>query len=147
MVRQMIVAVALVLVLGTAVPVVVQVPVVQQAVVTYLTSLPADWNAMSPAALKSRLDAGEKIFLLDVREPHEFADGHIPAAVNVPIRTLVANLDKLPAAKDAVIVVVCGSALRAAYGTMALSMLGYSNVKDMSSGMTGWVTQGFPVVK
>jgi len=145
--KRVIVALALILVLGAAIPVVAQVPVVQQAVAAYLTSLPADWNAMSPAALKSRLDTGEKIFILDVREANEFADGHIQAAVNIPIRTLVANLDKLPAAKDAFVVVVCGSALRAAYGTMALSMLGYGNVKDMSSGMTGWVNQGFPVVK
>lgn len=145
--KRLVVALALILTLGAAVPVVAQVPAVQQAVAAYLTSLPADFNTMAPDVLKARLDAGEKIFVLDVRETNEFADGHIQGATNVPVRTIVANADKLPAAKDTLIIVVCRTGIRAAYGTMALYLLGYTNVKDMSGGMAAWGTAGFPTIK
>lgn len=80
-------------------------------------------------------------------EPQEYAAGHIQGAVNIPIRTLGQNLGKLPAAKDTEIVVMCVSGLRAAYVTMTLTLMGYTNVKDMALGMREWTAQNFPVVK
>jgi rhodanese-related sulfurtransferase len=124
-----------------------QAPTVQDSVSRYLANLPSGFNTISVAALKAKLDAGQKPFILDVREPNEYAAGHVDGAVSIPIRTLGENLTKLPAAKDAEIVVICASGIRAAYGTMALAMLGYTNAKDMASGMQGWNAQGFPVVK
>jgi rhodanese-related sulfurtransferase len=137
---------AVAIAIAAAAPALAQVPTVQEALFGYLTNVPADWNAISVSAVKAKLDAGERIFILDVREESEFANGRIQGAVNIPIRTLGKNLDKMPA-KDTSIVLVCGSAIRAAYVTMALSILGWTNVKDMGFGMTEWVKQGFPVVK
>ncbi|HXF81901.1 MAG TPA: rhodanese-like domain-containing protein [bacterium] len=119
---------------------------VQEALFSYLTNIAPDFNSISVQAVKSRLDAGEKVFVLDVREENEFAAGHIPGAVNIPIRTVPRNMDKLPP-KDAPIVVVCRSGMRAAYVTMTLGILGYSNVKDMAFGMSEWEKQGYPMVK
>ena len=118
----------------------------QEALIAYLTNIPADFNSISVQAVKARLDAGEKVFVLDVREGSEFAAGHIQGAVNIPIRTLGKNLDKLPA-KDAPVIVVCKSGMRAAYVTMTLAILGWTNVKDIAFGMTEWEKQSFPVVK
>ncbi len=132
--------------LATAVPVMAQAPTVQQAVSAYLSALPADFNGIAAPALKARLDAGEKIFLLDVREATEYGNGHIAGAVNVPIRTLMANLDKLPP-RDAPIVTYCAVGTRGAYATMALAMLGYTNVKNLGLGLNGWTAQSFPTVR
>ncbi len=126
---------------------VAQVPSVQDSAMNYLANLPGDFRTIGVPALKAKLDAGEKPFVLDVREPQEYVAGYVQGAVSIPIRTLGQNLSKLPAAKDAEIVVICASGIRAAYVTMALTMMGYTNVKDMALGMREWTAQGFPVVK
>lgn len=146
MVKRLMLVMTVILALGTAVPAVAQVPAVQEALFTYLVNIPADFNSIAAPAVKARLDSGEKLSILDVREENEFAAGHIPGAVNVPLRTIPKSLDKLPP-KNAAVVVVCKSGMRAAYVTMTLSILGWTNVKDIAFGMTEWEKQGLPMVK
>jgi rhodanese-related sulfurtransferase len=138
---------AVAIAVAAATPVLAQAPAaVQEALFAYLTNIPADFNSITVQAVKAKLDAGEKIFVLDVREENEFAAGHITGAVNVPIRTLSKNLDKMPA-KDIPVVLVCKSGMRAAYVTMTLNVLGWTSVKDIAFGMTEWEKQGYSVVK
>ncbi|MDR7522900.1 MAG: rhodanese-like domain-containing protein [Armatimonadota bacterium] len=139
--------VALLVALAAAPTAVAQTSPVQEALFGFLANLPADYHSIMPPALKARLDAGERPFLLDVREAAEFEAGRIQGAVNVPIRTLPRNLDRLPADKNAEIVVICVSGLRASYVTMTLRLLGYTNAKTMALGMREWTAQNFPVVK
>jgi rhodanese-related sulfurtransferase len=119
----------------------------QQSIDAYLTQLPADFETVSCKTLATKHNVGENVFVLDVREPDEFKGGHIEGAVNVPIRSLAKNLDKLPADKATPIAVVCKSGIRAAYATMTLKMLGYNNVKDVVGGMLAWEKEGLPVTK
>lgn len=138
---------AVVMALALSAPALAQAPAaVQEALFHYLTNIAADFNSITVQTVKTRLDAGEKVFVLDVREESEYAAGHIQGAVNIPIRTVARNMDKLPA-RDALIVVVCRSGMRAAYVTMTLGILGYTNVKDMAFGMSEWEKQGYPMVK
>jgi len=88
-----------------------------------------------------------KVFLLDVRETSEVATGYIEGAVNIPVRTVMKNLDKLPADKTAPIIVIGGSGFRSGFTMTVLQMLGYTNVKNMSGGLGAWNSAGFPVVK
>lgn len=113
----------------------------------FLATLPTDFEAIPAMAVKLMLDAGKGLFLLDVREPEEFAAERIAGAVNVPIRTLARATRMLPADKDTTIVVICRTGIRAAYATMTLRILGYTNVKDMAGGMVGWQNQQLPVVR
>ncbi len=126
---------------------VAQAPSVQDAAMNFLRSLPNDFLSIAPPALKAKLDAGEKPFIIDVREPNETATGYIQGAVLIPIRSLPQNIDKLPANKGAEIIVVCGSGLRSSYVVMSLAEMGYTNVKGVTFGMREWNAQGFPVVK
>jgi rhodanese-related sulfurtransferase len=79
-------------------------------------------------------------FLVDVREPGEYQEGHLPNAINIPIRSLAQNLDKIPAGKP--VFVYCKSGHRAALSTAALQLLGYNNVKAFPPGFVGWQKAG-----
>jgi rhodanese-related sulfurtransferase len=119
----------------------------QPPIHAFLSALPADFETIACKTLATKQNVGENVFVLDVREPDEFKAGHIEGAVNIPIRALAQNLDKLPADKAAPIAVVCKSGIRAAYGTMALKLFGYTNVKDVAGGMLAWEKEGLPVTK
>lgn len=119
-----------------------------EAAAQYLSSLPQGFNGIRGDALKAKLDSGEQVFLLDVREPNEFAGGRIEGSVNVPVREVPKSLGKLPQDKNAQIVVICASAVRSGYVVEALSFKGYTNVKHLAAGFTaGWEKAGYPVVK
>ncbi len=112
----------------------------------YIAGLPDGFGGIAPAAAKDQL-AAAKPFLLDVREASELtANGFIEGAVNIPIRTLTASLDKLPA-KDQPIIVYCGIGHRGGIALESLALLGYTNVKSISGGFTAWNAAGLPVVK
>jgi rhodanese-related sulfurtransferase len=119
----------------------------QASIDTFLSNLPADFETVPGKTLAAKQQSGENVFVLDVREPDEFNGGHIEGAVNIPIRVLAKNLDKLPQDKNTQVVVVCRSGIRAAYGTMTLKLFGYTNVKDLAGGMLAWQNDGLPVVK
>jgi rhodanese-related sulfurtransferase len=123
-------------------------PAAWEGAASYLENLPQGFNGIRGDALKAKLDSGENLFLLDVREPNEFAGGHIEGAMNVPVRGVPKALDKLPQDKSAQIVVVCASAVRSGYVAQALSFKGYTNVKHLAAGyVAGWEKAGYPVKK
>ncbi len=139
--------VALVILLGATSVAVGNVPLLQTRVLGFLTYLPEDYKSVTPDAVKARLDAKDLPFVLDVREINEFASGHIAGAVNIPIRSVPANLSRLPASRSAEIITVCPSGFRSAQVTMALTLLGYTNVKTMVLGMREWNARGYPVIR
>jgi pyruvate/2-oxoglutarate dehydrogenase complex dihydrolipoamide dehydrogenase (E3) component/rhodanese-related sulfurtransferase len=77
----------------------------------------------------------DDVFLLDVREPVEFARGHVDGAVNIPLSELRARLDELPAERD--IWVYCAVGQRAYYATRALLQRG-RRVRNLSGGFQSW---------
>ncbi len=111
-------------------------------------SIPADkgFGAVKPTALAEELKGADKPFLLDVREATEVEkDGFIDGALNIPVRIVLRNLDKLPNI-DAKIVVYCGSGHRGGMITAALRLLGYTNVRNVNGGLNGWKAAKLPVV-
>ena len=94
----------------------------------YLSTLPENYYAITKVDDLKNLISGGSALVVDVHEPTEYAEGHIPGAVNIPLRTLAKNLDKIPA--DRPVVLTCASRLRASLATSSLQMLGYSNVRD-----------------
>ena len=113
---------------------------------TFLANLPADAGFYSIKSDKlNEMLVENPPFILDVREPSEIEDtGYIMGSVNIPIRDLLKNLDKLPA-KDQMIVVTCASGHRGALGTMALRMLGYTEVVNLGGGVNGWIKAELPL--
>jgi NADPH-dependent 2,4-dienoyl-CoA reductase/sulfur reductase-like enzyme/rhodanese-related sulfurtransferase len=77
------------------------------------------------------LDAGDGVFLLDVRDPDEFAAGHVEGAVNIPLGELRARLEELPLDRE--VWAYCGVGQRAYYATRALLQRGV-RVRNLSGG-------------
>ena len=98
----------------------------------FLANLPADWNEVPAQAVETA-----KPFIVDVRQPDDYAKGFIAGAVNIPLRQLTVTLQALPA-MDHDIVVVCNSGHRAAIGMGILQMLGYKKAQSLEGGMEGW---------
>jgi rhodanese-related sulfurtransferase len=114
----------------------------------FLANLPSDAGFYSIKADKlNELLAETSPFIVDVREPAELeANGFIAGSINIPIRDLLKNLDKLPA-KDAKIVITCASGHRGSLGMMALRLLGYTDVVNLNGGLNAWLKAEFPVEK
>lgn len=81
-------------------------------------------------------------FVLDVRQPDEFAAGHIPGATLIPVWDVAGRLAEIP--RDRQVLVVCRSGARSAQGRDILLHAGYPSVTSMEGGMTAWTAAGNP---
>jgi len=86
------------------------------------------------ADLLNRLDKGEKLTLLDVREEIEFYTFNI-GGKNIPLQALGQNTGELGANKSEEIIVMCSAGLRSATATALLAEKGYTNVKNLTGGL------------
>lgn len=100
--------------------------------------------ALSAPEAKARIDSAEPPYLLDVREPYEYKDGHIPGARLVPLGELSSRLGELPNNRE--ILVVCRSGNRSGRATKQLNQAGLKAV-NLRGGMIGWQHAGLPVRK
>jgi len=93
--------------------------------------------------LKTRLDRGDDVWILDVREPAEFEICRLPDATLVPLGSLAQQLDALPG-PDADIVVYCRSGVRSATAVTLLRTHGYTRVRHLVGGVLEWVKRVDP---
>lgn len=92
---------------------------------------------VSVEQLKQRLDAGDQPFVLDVREPHEYAIVNLGAPL-IPVGQLGARLNEIPVGKDDEIFVHCKSGGRSQKAALELKAAGFTNVKNVAGGITAW---------
>lgn len=92
---------------------------------------------VSVEQLKQRIDAGDKPFILDVREPHEYQIVNIGAPL-IPVGQLEQRLSEIPVAKNEEIVVHCKTGGRSQKASLALKAAGFTNVKNLAGGITAW---------
>jgi rhodanese-related sulfurtransferase len=86
--------------------------------------------------LKARLDSGERIHLIDVREDEEVAQGMIPGAVHLPLGQVPQRLDDIP--KEEEVIFICRSGYRSDQACQYLSSLGYKGATNLIGGMLAW---------
>lgn len=79
--------------------------------------------------------------LVDVRTSGEFASGHIPGAVNIPLNVLEQRLIDLPHSKP--VIVVCQTGNRSINGAKILMRAGFHDVYNFVGGTSSWQRQGF----
>jgi molybdopterin/thiamine biosynthesis adenylyltransferase/rhodanese-related sulfurtransferase len=95
--------------------------------------------------LKRRMEAGEKMVLLDVREKDEWRGGYLPGAVSLPRGFLEIQAEQKLPDKSARIVAYCAGGTRSALAAATLQELGYSNVETANPGFVRWKDLGYPV--
>ncbi|HZY42816.1 MAG TPA: rhodanese-like domain-containing protein, partial [Anaerolineae bacterium] len=113
-------------------------------VTDFVANLPDNFLGMKNTDALKALQSDPKPFLIDLREPKEITQT-IESAVNIPVRSLLKNLDKLPA-KDQAILVYCGIGHRGGIAVTLLQMLGYTNAKAIFGGLNSWKAAGLPIV-
>lgn len=87
--------------------------------------------------LKQRIDAGEKLNIIDVREPHEYEEFNIKARL-IPLATLPQMIDELEELKDQELIVHCRSGARSASAKAFLESSGFKNVRNLLGGILDW---------
>jgi rhodanese-related sulfurtransferase len=112
----------------------------------FLALLTADEAQAQPTIdvteTQRRLDSGAAL-LIDVREPEEWRDGHVPGAVHLPLGQLDARLSEIPREQD--ILLFCRSGNRSGRATAALRSIGFTRVTNVSGGILAWTEQGLPL--
>src|SRR3954466_5470859 len=89
---------------------------------------------------------GNRPVIVDVREQHEFEEGHIPGAVHVPRGHLESRIEGKASDRSQPIVLYCASGQRSALAAHTLqSLLGYEDVASMNGGITLWKDHGYEV--
>jgi len=95
-------------------------------------------NTITPQELKDRMDKGEKLNIVDVREPDEHATFNIGGRL-VPVGNILAmQTDEIDDLKDQEVIFYCRSGARSARAAQFAEMIGFQNVVNLTGGMLGW---------
>ncbi|NLD34652.1 MAG: rhodanese-like domain-containing protein [Clostridiales bacterium] len=97
----------------------------------------AEYRQLTAEQAKARMDSGDEVIILDVRTPEEYAQGHIPGAVLLPVSNIGADTAELLPDKNAEILVYCRSGNRSRQAANALVGMGYTAVYDFG-GIGSW---------
>jgi rhodanese-related sulfurtransferase len=95
--------------------------------------------------VRRRLDRGEKLNLVDVREDHEWANGHLPGATHLGKGVIERDAEKTFPDPGQELILYCGGGFRSALAAENLQRMGYTNVLSMDGGYTGWKEAGLPI--
>ena len=104
----------------------------------------ADVGAIEAVALKARLDRGDDVFILDVREPDEVFVAPFPRATHIPMRDVPSRLAELDPERETV--VVCHHGVRSALVAMHLARMGFEHVLNLAGGIDAWSALVDPTV-
>ncbi len=100
---------------------------------------------ISQEELLSRLNAAQTPLILDVRSDAEFAQSHVPGALNIPHDQMSSRLSEIDSHRDREVVVYCESGRRAGRVTKILNAAGFSNLRHLAGDMSGWRNAELPV--
>jgi len=96
---------------------------------------------ITAAEVKNRLDAGEKLNLVDVREPHEHAEFNI-GGILLPLgKVQTMQTEDIDDYKNEEVICYCRSGNRSMMAGMILEQMGFTDVKNLAGGMLGWQQQ------
>jgi rhodanese-related sulfurtransferase len=95
----------------------------------------------------AQLIQDKKVRVLDVREPSEYAAGHIAGSTLIPVGQVNSRFEELIAHKDEPMLVVCGSGGRSAKAIEILNKHGFSQLRNIKGGMSAWRKANLPVVQ
>lgn len=112
---------------------------------SYFGDKMAGYASVSPEQAVRLINDGA--FVLDVRSVDEYRTGHLSNAKNVPVSDLAQKLESLAAHKTDAVLVYCASGMRSARACGMLVKAGFSNVNNLSGGITSWKSANLPLAK
>lgn len=103
-------------------------------------------NEVSPVQATLLINR-EEAQILDVREADEFANGHLPEAVNIPLARLGERVGELEKLKDKPLIVCCAAGVRSGKACKELKSLGFERLHSLAGGVDAWLAAGYPLKK
>ncbi len=97
---------------------------------------------LTPSALLAKIDEGTAPLVVDVRTRREFAEGHIPGAINVPLASLLLSGANVPGDRGNDVVLYCGRGPRARMAAAVLRRAGFQRVSFLDGHITAWRKAG-----
>ncbi len=104
-------------------------------------------HELSAETLKSMIDSDEELYLIDVREDHEWASGHIPTAIHIGKGIIERDIEKTIPDFHAKIIVYCSGGFRCALVANILQQMGYKDVHSLDLGSQGWLDAGYKLTE
>jgi hydroxyacylglutathione hydrolase len=95
--------------------------------------------------LAQRVDHEPDLVVLDVREPAEWTDGHMPGARHIPMRQVEARLAEIP--RDRRVALTCAGGTRSSLVASLLLARGFTDLVNVWGGMNGWAQAGLPIAR
>lgn len=120
-------------------------PRLEMALDKYLMAIPSGYYTIANVQELKNLMTEHQAMLIDVRELSEYQLGHIPSAINIPLRTISRSLSKIPS--DRPVILYCSTGYRSSMGVMTLHLLNYDNVKGFPPSLVGWEKAGEAIAK
>ena len=95
---------------------------------------------LSPSDLKNKLSGHEDFFLIDVRDPEEYENGHIKGSILIPLADVEKKMEGIR--KDKPMVLYCQLGRRSMAAAEALIALGFTNIYHLNGGLEAWTQDG-----
>jgi rhodanese-related sulfurtransferase len=102
---------------------------------------------MKASELLKRIESKSAPLIVDPRSEFEFKKGHIPGAVNAPVRKILLNRTQLPKDRNVEMVLACMHGQRAVAAKWLLGLYGYRNMELLDGYIEDWIKTGLPVEK
>lgn len=102
---------------------------------------------MLASELLQRIRSNSAPLIIDPRSEIEFRGGHIPGAVNAPVRKILLDRANLPQDRNREMVIGCMHGQRAKVAKWLLGLYGYRNMALLEGWLEGWIKAGLPVEK
>jgi rhodanese-related sulfurtransferase len=109
-------------------------------------SLTSRGNRVSLLQATQMINQGRTL-LLDVRDPRDYASGHMREAKNIPLPELAKRIGELDKFKSKSVIVVCSSGVQSSRAGSLLKKAGFGEVYSLNGGMAAWQAQGLPTTK
>lgn len=114
--------------------------------VMLLTACSENYNSsITPAELNEIILSDDTPIIIDVRSETEFAEGHIPGAINIPFNQIDNVVDDVNDDKEEAVYVYCASGRRADIAASKLMNAEYTNIVHVEGDMPAWAEAGLPV--
>lgn len=97
--------------------------------------------------VKRKLDHGDKVLLVDVREESEFAKDHLPGAIHLGKGVIERDIEKRVPDMKTPMILYCGGGFRSAMAADNLQKMGYTNVLSMGGGVREWREKNYPMTR